>query len=90
MSVHGSHCCSLHGCKYGDRDCPVVAGLEAQLYPCEECEHCAGSEIVYSLNDRIDYQFKNDYDTFIELVRLREFAIDKVRSNYGLSGVLNF
>lgn len=24
--VHASHCCAVHGCKYGDKDCPVVAG----------------------------------------------------------------
>lgn len=24
--VHISHCCILHGCKYGDRDCPVKLG----------------------------------------------------------------
>ena len=37
MSVHGSHCCSLHGCKYGDPDCPVVLGSESGII-CEECD----------------------------------------------------
>lgn len=36
--VHISHCCPVHGCKYGEPDC-VVANLDADpLYPCEYCE----------------------------------------------------
>jgi hypothetical protein len=26
MGVHDTHCCAIHGCKYGDDDCPVVSG----------------------------------------------------------------
>lgn len=37
MSVHSTHCCKIHGCKYGDEDCPVVNGEEVQEYPCEDC-----------------------------------------------------
>lgn len=36
--VHGIHCCKRHGCKYGERDCPVRFGDTAQMYPCEMCE----------------------------------------------------
>lgn len=36
-SVHDSHCCPEHGCKYGDEDCPVVLGKEIGMY-CEMCE----------------------------------------------------
>lgn len=35
--VHSTHCCSKHGCKYGDNDCPVVLELVEQAYPCEWC-----------------------------------------------------
>lgn len=35
--VHISHCCSIHGCKYGDIDCPVILGLAKQKYSCEFC-----------------------------------------------------
>lgn len=38
-SVHEGHCCVIHGCKYGDRDCPVVAKLTKQAYLCESCDH---------------------------------------------------
>lgn len=30
--VHEIHCCITHGCKYGDRDCPVTMGLTKQNY----------------------------------------------------------
>jgi len=36
--VHIRHCCTEHGCKYGDTDCPVVLNLIKQDCPCEECE----------------------------------------------------
>lgn len=35
--VHETHCCSEHGCKYGDIDCPVEIGLIKQRYKCEFC-----------------------------------------------------
>jgi len=37
IGVHVSHCCIIHGCKYGDEKCPVVIGIFKQDYPCEEC-----------------------------------------------------
>lgn len=36
--VHASHCCVEHGCKYGDKNCPVVQGMIEQKHPCEDCE----------------------------------------------------
>jgi len=36
--VHAAHCCAKHGCKYGDKDCPVVIGKIKQNNPCEDCE----------------------------------------------------
>ena len=38
MSVHGSHCCRTHGCKYGDPKCSVVLGIEPQEYRQECCD----------------------------------------------------
>lgn len=35
--VHRTHCCIRHGCKYGEKDCPVVTGKVKQDYPCEDC-----------------------------------------------------
>jgi hypothetical protein len=35
--VHRTHCCVIHGCKYGYEDCPVVNEVITQEYPCEYC-----------------------------------------------------
>ena len=32
-----THCCVLHGCKYGDSRCPVVKREVKQAYPCMDC-----------------------------------------------------
>jgi hypothetical protein len=33
--VHAAHCCTRHGCKYGNATCPVTAGVVEQLSDCE-------------------------------------------------------
>lgn len=37
--VHIAHCCVMHGCKYGDEDCPVETEQARQKYLCESCDH---------------------------------------------------
>lgn len=37
IGVHINHCCVLHGCKYGDENCPVVGRQVEQEYLCEQC-----------------------------------------------------
>lgn len=37
--VHTEHCCRVHGCKYGDSDCPVWLGYKPQSHPCETCSY---------------------------------------------------
>ena len=32
-----THCCILHGCKYGDDDCPVCLGIIKQKFLCDLC-----------------------------------------------------
>lgn len=39
MQVHAAHCCKAHGCKYWDKDCPVISGKILQLYACEDCDN---------------------------------------------------
>lgn len=48
-NVHATHCCKWHGCKYGDPDCPVVAGKVKQKYLCEECEYDLENEEYYKM-----------------------------------------
>lgn len=35
--VHTEHCCRIHGCKYGDLNCPVYIGCKCQSFLCEQC-----------------------------------------------------
>ena len=37
IGIHRTHCCALHGCKYGNSDCPVKYLSVVQEGPCEEC-----------------------------------------------------
>lgn len=44
MCVHTRHCCRIHGCKYGDADCPVYLGFSTQESPCELCQQDPNDE----------------------------------------------
>lgn len=37
-NVHTEHCCSRHGCKYRDENCPVELGIQKQSFDCEDCQ----------------------------------------------------
>lgn len=43
--THVAHCCVLHGCKYGDDDCPVASGEIGQAAPCEQCPVVGGNTL---------------------------------------------
>lgn len=47
--VHITHCCAVHGCKYGDEDCPVVNLRVKQAYPCEDCVVQVAPATVHTL-----------------------------------------
>jgi DNA-directed RNA polymerase subunit RPC12/RpoP len=55
--VHKTHCCVLHGCKYGDSDCPVTSGEIKQSYICEDCDNI-GIKKVSELEDIIEHGSK--------------------------------
>jgi hypothetical protein len=38
-NVHTEHCCVIHGCKYGDPDCPVENRRQRQTHLCEWCDN---------------------------------------------------
>ncbi len=42
QDVHTGHCCSLHGCKYGNDACTVLNFPDTQEYPCERCTETLG------------------------------------------------
>lgn len=37
IGTHITHCCIVHGCKYGHEDCTVVNAEYQQEYLCEYC-----------------------------------------------------
>jgi len=49
IGVHETHCCVLHGCKYGSENCPVKNGKIIQQYPCPDCSNEEGIESVKAL-----------------------------------------
>lgn len=61
--VHRSHCCVIHGCKYGDRDCPVVSGEIAQEGPCDVCQ--VGDDTT-SMEDNLIKALKGLLKSFID------------------------
>ena len=34
---HAYNCCIVHGCKYGDNNCPVTIGIIRQKHICATC-----------------------------------------------------
>jgi hypothetical protein len=58
LNAHSTHCCTDHGCKYSDPDCPIEHGDERQLFPCESCtvsDHPSGhvqKEIEFYVRQR--------------------------------------
>lgn len=48
LKVHAAHCCEKHGCKYGDKDCPVILKKINQKYPCEECDQSPWKPVTNS------------------------------------------
>jgi hypothetical protein len=65
IGVHVRHCCVLHGCKYGDLDCPVELKTHRQEFPCETC----GSKYWGKIN-RVFNNELNEFDKWFERVSL--------------------
>ena len=66
--THTEHCCSIHGCKYGNHDCTVVMGIKEQSFPCEDCYDDAEKlgiepeQLRHYPKPRIGYMCKTDFD----------------------------
>jgi len=65
--VHRTHCCVLHGCKYGDEDCPVVSGEIKQDYTCESCD-MDGIKKVEDIQDLLVFRDVSDEDILDSLM----------------------
>lgn len=58
-AVHAEHCCKYHGCKYGDKNCPVVKEKVKQLWPCEDCyEEMDEAEYYTSVVSRLPQMYE--------------------------------
>jgi hypothetical protein len=64
--VHKTHCCVKHGCKYGDKDCPIVNGEIKQDYICESCGYDGIKSVDELFIDINIQQITNDLFSFIE------------------------
>lgn len=90
--VHTEHCCILHGCKYGDADCPVENGRKKQSYLCEgcngglyQCEHDLPDHKCWELvNNRIIEMNKQKKDSIYIVERLQD--LNEGRGPYVMQG----
>lgn len=69
--AHRTHCCEIHGCKYGPSQvCPVARQVWVQAYLCERCENpkdmqeeidylTEAREKIIALTKKIEAQNKN-------------------------------
>ena len=67
--VHRTHCCVLHGCKYGDQDCPVVNGEIKQDYTCESCD-MDGIKNIGEIHNLLVFRNVSDKDLLDDLICL--------------------
>lgn len=71
-SVHETHCCFEHGCKYGNEDCPVAIGLIKQEYDCEFC----GEEYLPEMDKKQGYFLTKE-----QLINLLTELTDNITNN---------
>lgn len=73
--VHRTHCCVLHGCKYGDDNCPVANNRIKQDYVCETC-----SAEEFTLADAHDtYNIRNGLQKTCSYLSAKDDVILGVR-----------
>ena len=65
--VHRTHCCVLHGCKYGDEDCPVENEEIKQDYICESCS-MDGIKKVEEIKYLLEFRDVSDEDLLDNLM----------------------
>lgn len=65
--VHETHCCVLHGCKYGEEDCPVVLKQTKQRYTCESCGY-EGIKTLEDLHTIADTDINKDISDLFNMI----------------------
>jgi hypothetical protein len=77
---HQDNCCVIHGCRYGDFDCPIFTGNapKNKKNPCLVCEG------AYK-DSKIAHEIVDQYSTlvFSDSKKLRTFMTKLIRDGYG-------
>lgn len=84
VNTHASHCCILHGCKYGpDETCPVCRGYIKQKYPCEECDDYQ-EKINKLIDEQLIVDIENEIYNKMEYVPpvFREDMLDAIKVQF--------
>lgn len=71
---HNTHCCEIHGCKYGNEDCPVVLGITQALYECEECNDTIIKELQFTESKLMECDYSEGF--------IRKFYIHNGKLEY--------
>lgn len=75
--VHKNHCCAKCGCKYGDKDCPVVLGLVEQKYECQDCKEEWAQVVEEEFNKKIDFSSPEMREKIRELNKKQQEILDR-------------
>jgi len=75
--VHTEHCCVIHGCKYGQDDCPVINDIKIQSFPCEDCSEEIEYLELYQANKELQ----------AEVQRLKSAIIEHRESEYNIGSI---
>ena len=74
-----THCCILHGCKYGMDDCPVALGVVKQKYLCYNC-----SDYRIESFEELDAEVKlNKMPKHLKVLAL-DLALQEIHTNCNL------
>jgi len=85
-SQHVTHCCIVHGCKYGDEDCPIVTGEAVQMHPCITCEDReqtitnTNDVILLMMIDRLD-QIVKSLSKVVDLIQESENYLQLIETS---------
>jgi hypothetical protein len=100
QGVHGTHCCPVHGCKYGSEDCPIKLGQMTPFFEdnngCQACEDSvqmgdtpAGTQPEPRDVDEIADQVRRDADGFSALGMVLAIILGAVVGVKASEGALN-
>jgi hypothetical protein len=76
-----THCCPIHGCKYGYEDCPVFTGVcsGVQCWDCEDMMDDYDEFVVTFQNSAHRYPERHvNYNTVFDLVNTPGTLVAKV------------